>query len=233
MPDIGEALRYWRLMLAEHEREEKEMGRYASDTGGGSDFKPAPAGTHMARCVRLIDLGTHHGEWQGKPTVRNQVYIGWELPDELDSFGDKMQPYTVGRFFTNSLSEKSNLRPLLEAWRGKAFTVEELMKFDLESIVGQPCQLTIVHETKEGKTKAKVMSAAKLMKNVVAPPQVNPTQVFWIDEWNQGAFDSLPEGFQKIIRESDEYRQRMTPGGIAARTSDADVSTDDDLEPPF
>lgn len=203
------------------------MGRYATEGGGGSDFKPAPAGTHLARAFRLIDLGTHHGEWQGAPTVRNQVFIGWELPDELDSFGDKMQPYTVGRFFTNSLSEKSNLRPLLESWRGKAFSVEELMKFDLETIVGQPCMLTVVHEQKDGKTKAKVVSAAKLPKNMTAPPQINPSQVFWIDEWNSATFEQLPEGFQKIIKESDEYKQRMMP----ARNGNAPPIDDDDSIP--
>jgi hypothetical protein len=187
------------------------MGRDASDKGGGGDFTPAPAGTHVARCVRLIDLGTHHGEWQGTPTVRNQVYIGWELPNELDSFNDKMQPYVVGMFATNSLNEKSKLRPLLEAWRGRAFSVEELMKFDLVNILGQPCLLTVVHEVKDGKTKAKVLGAGKLVKGMECPPQVNPSQQFWIDEFDPAVFESLPEGFQRIIKESDEYKQRMMP----------------------
>jgi hypothetical protein len=40
-----------------------------SDTGGG-DFEQAPAGTHMARCVRIIDIGTQFGEYQGKPNAR-------------------------------------------------------------------------------------------------------------------------------------------------------------------
>ena len=32
-----------------------------SDTGGG-DFEQPPIGTHMARCVRVIDIGTQRGE---------------------------------------------------------------------------------------------------------------------------------------------------------------------------
>ena len=55
------------------------MGRFSSDNGGG--FTPAPEGTHVARCVRLIDLGTQHGEYLGQATVRNQVMVMWELPN--------------------------------------------------------------------------------------------------------------------------------------------------------
>ena len=229
MQTIGEALRNWRLLYEQHERE-KQMGRYASDKGGGGDFTPAPAGTHVARCVRLIDLGTHHGEWQGTPTVRNQVYIGWELPNELDSFNDKMQPYVVGMFATNSLNEKSKLRPLLEAWRGRGFTTEELMKFDLANILGQPCLLTVVHETKDGKTKAKVLGAGKLVKGMECPPQVNPSQQFFIDEWNNAVFESLPEGFQKIIRESDEYKQRMMPATPPSQANPKDRQPGEDFD---
>ena len=41
------------------------MARYASDTGGG-DFQQSPAGSHIARCVKLTDLGTQTGEYEGK-----------------------------------------------------------------------------------------------------------------------------------------------------------------------
>jgi hypothetical protein len=109
------------------------MGRYANDTGGG-DFQHAPIGTHAARCIRLIDLGTQQGEWQGKPTFKNQVLVMWELPDELMEAQDDGQPrpFIVSKFYTNSLSEKANLRKDLTTWRGRDFTDDELDRFDLQ-----------------------------------------------------------------------------------------------------
>ena len=53
-----------------------------SDSGGG-DFEQPPVGTTVARCVKIIDIGTQKGEYQGKATSKRQCIIGWELPNEL------------------------------------------------------------------------------------------------------------------------------------------------------
>ena len=50
---------------------------------GGKEFEQAPAGTHVARCIKLIDLGTQFGEYQGKPTSARKVVVSWELPNEI------------------------------------------------------------------------------------------------------------------------------------------------------
>lgn len=186
------------------------MGRHASDTGGG-DFKQAPEGTHVARCVELIDIGTHEGEYQGTKTIRNQVIVRWELPNETIEIEGEPQPMLVSKFYTNSLSEKANLRADLTAWRGKAFTPEELMKFDLQNILSKPCLLTIVHNDKK---KAKIEAVSGLPKGMTCPPAVNDSSAFWIEEWD-GAdddpmFSELPKGFQKLIKESQEYHDMMT-----------------------
>ena len=187
------------------------MGRYAKDTGG-SNFTPAPAGTHIARCFRLTDIGTHHSENQGKPNVRNQVIVEWELPNELMDVGEEKKPATVSKFYTNSLSEKANLRKDLEAWRGRQFTEDELQKFDLMAILGKPCMVTVIHETKDGKTRAKVTGVTAMPKGLACPPQVNPSSSFWLDDaWDDNKFASLPEGFQKLITQSDEYKQAFSP----------------------
>jgi len=189
------------------------MGRYASDNGG--DFTPAPAGTHRAVCVELIDLGTQHGEYQGKPVARNQIIIRWELSDELMEDG---QPYLVSGFYTNSLSEKSKLRPLLESWRGRPFTEEELVKFDLQNILGAPCLISVVHK----ENRARVAAASALPKGMERPQPRNPLKTFWIDAWDQAAFDALPEGFRKLIMRSDEYGA-LVSGGPSKPTDDDDI----------
>lgn len=175
------------------------MGRYAQDSGGG-DFKQAPTGTHIARCFKLVDLGTQHGEYQGQPNVRNQVLVSWELPNEKMEDG---KPFTVSHFYTNSLNEKATLRAHLESWRGRQFTEAEAKKFDLMQILGKACMLTIVANERG---KSKVASVSALPKGLPAPSQVNPSSAFWIEEWDQAAYEALPKGIKEIIQKSDEYK---------------------------
>lgn len=191
---------------------ETSMGRYAQDSGGG-DFKQPPTGTHVARCIRLIDLGTQHGEYQGQPNVRNQVLITWELPTELMDDG---KPYIVSHFYTNSLNEKATLRAHLEAWRGRQFTEVEMKKFDLMNILGKPCMVTLIANEKG---KAKVSAVAALPKGIEVKPQVNPSSSFWIEEWDQAAFDAMPKGIREIIEKSDEFKAR-TKGNGAGKFDD-------------
>ena len=183
------------------------MSRFAQEKGG--DFKQLEAGTHIARCVSLIDLGQQPGEYEGKPTLKNKVVIGFEVPGETIKMDDGTEkPMVISRFITNSLSERSQLRPMLESWRGREFTTEELMKFDLQTILGAPALLSVVHVN----GKARINSASKLVKGMTCPPQINPSRCFWLDEWDPAAFAELPEGFQKLIKASVEYRA-FTAGG--------------------
>lgn len=205
------------------------MGRYASNSGGG-DFTPAPAGTHIARSVRIIDLGTQRGEYQGKPTVRQQFVLQWELPGELIEINGEEKPMLVSKFYTNSLHEKAKLRQDLESWRAKPFTQEELIKFDLMNVLDRPAMLSIVHDERG---KARVATVSGLPKGTRCPPAHNEINAFWIDEWNEGAFEALPKGFRAIIEQSDEYRARferlpspraeaLAKDGMGARTNDFD-----------
>ena len=53
-------------------------------------FELPPAGTHLATCLRVVDVGTQNGQYG----LRRQIIIGWELPDELTERGD---PFTLAR----------------------------------------------------------------------------------------------------------------------------------------
>lgn len=195
------------------------MGRYASDTG--ETFEQAPTGNHVARCIALIDLGTQHGEYQGRPTIRNQVLVRWELSNELMSDG---KPFTISRFYTNSLNEKANLRQDLESWRGRAFSPEELARFDLETVLGKPCMLNV---TQSEKGKSVVSSIATMPKGTSAPDCINAPFAFWIDEWDEKQWEGLPEGLKKIIAASDEYKAR----GKAKQPSTKMTEVEEDI--PF
>src|SRR5687768_9859188 len=147
-----------------------------SDNGGGGTFEQAPVGAHIARCIALIDIGTHHGEYEGVPNVRHQVIVKWELPGELIQDGEFAgKPFTVSEFYTLSLGEKANLRKALTAWRGKEFTEDELKGFDLKNVLNKPCMLQVGRNKKD---RAKVQAVMSLPKGMTCPEQVNPGVYF-------------------------------------------------------
>ena len=174
-----------------------------SESSGGHDFEQAPTGAQVARCVRLIDIGTQDGEWQGKPTKKREVVITWELPNCLMTEGEYAgQPFIVSSFFTASLSETANLRKMLIAWRGRDFTPEELLGFDARNILGKTCMLNLI--SKNGKTK--VNTVMQLPKGMPVPEQINPTVYFSLDEFNQEVFDNISKGIKAKIEKSPEYQ---------------------------
>lgn len=195
------------------------MGRHSSDTGGG-DFIQGPAGSHVARCVKLTDLGTQLEEFEGKVSHRNKVLVTWELPNELMEDG---KPFLVSKFYTNSLGDKATLRHHLVTWRGRDFTVEELARFDLQTILGAPCMLSVVHSDKG---KAKVDAVMKLPKGMECPPQINPSEAFWLDEFSQEKFEKVSKGIAAIIMKSPEYQEAvgLRPSGEGFKPDSEDRS---------
>ena len=206
---------------------------YAKDKGGS--FELAPAGNHLARCVKLVDLGTSESTYQGVTHHRHQCLVMWELPDELmkpDADGNE-KPFIVSKFYTLSLHEKAKLRHDLISWRGRDFSVDELKRFPMKNILGAPCMLSVVHELKQnGDTKAVVTAVAKMPKKTVVPDQVNPSVYFSLEpeEFDQEVFESLREGLQNIISESDEWKGLSTLTGAQAVTDEeatAAMATDE------
>ena len=96
----------------------------------GSSYTPPPAGTFPAVCVDVVDEGmkpTPNGE---KHKVSLHFQIDEPFPNKPGEF------YTVRKWYTLSLNEKATLYADLVAWRGRAFTEEELAGFDLEKLLG-------------------------------------------------------------------------------------------------
>lgn len=151
------------------------MPIYASDTGGSDDFKLVSPGMHPAVCDMMVDLGLQEQKSQlYGDSVKHQVYIRWQIPGErleYEKDGQKIEgPMTIGAYYTNSLSEKANLRKVLQGWRGKEFTPEEAEKFDISVVLGKPCTLNVIHKTGgDGKVRAKIDSVGPLIKGLPAP----------------------------------------------------------------
>lgn len=206
------------------------------------DRDPIPTGLHHAVCYGLIDIGTQpaFGSFPSRP----KVLFMWELPGETIEFEKdgvtQKLPRAISQKYTASLSDRGNLRPMLEAWRGRPFTAEELAGFDLKNVVGANCFIGVVHKLGKGKnagkTYAEVDSVNPLPKGMVKVKPVNPLITFSMDE-GTGPIqipEGIPEWIQNLIKASDEYqiRAEQKPHEAAPPAGDAaSENPDDDI--PF
>ncbi len=201
------------------------MSLIAKDKGG-ADFTPIAAGMHHAICYGVVDIGTQPSMNPRFPARRKVVFI-WELPDERADFereidGEKRRvnlPRAISSRFTLSLAPKSNLRPMLESWRGRPFTEQELEGFDLHNVCGTNCLLNIVHEVKDGKTYANVKTVNPLPKGMPKRTAENPPLKFSLDDVKGAAVSfpsNMPDWIKAAIMSSDEYVKREQQSGAPA-----------------
>lgn len=208
-----------------------------ASSSGGTDFQLAPSGNHLARCYRIVDMGSHQNSYGN---VLRKILVSWELHGE-DEEGNPLatpdgKPLMISGNYTLSLSEKATLRALLEAWRNKPFTLDELAGFDITALLDKWCMLTIVHETsnKNQKTYANVKTISPVpqaIKKNGLPDGINKVASLSLEPetFDRGLFDSLSDGLKKKIMESPEYKK--IGGGSVSKPSVDLASLDDDV--PF
>lgn len=209
------------------------MAIYANASSGGG-FPPIEAGSYRAICYGIVVEGTFYNQMFG--TTSTKIRFLWELPDERITVDGEDKPRAISEEYTLSLAERSNLRPMLESWRGKAFTDEELYgsettpRFDIENVLKAPCLIvTTVGVSKKGKEFAKVVSVGKLPKGMVVPKETeNPTIVFNVcgADCDLALMEQLPEWIQTRIKDSVEYKERTTSPDDFVEVSDEDLPFD-------
>jgi len=188
-----------------------------------TNSNPAPAGTHVARCVRVIDLGVQIDEGQFGRKVQHKLMLTWELPEELHVFKpeDGEQPYHVSKEYTVSLHEKAGLRKELEAWRGRSFTPEELDAFHVGKLLGIPCLLNVIHvDRKGGGMKAKVAGISPMPKSMKCPDAMSPLVKYEVEQGRDATFNSLPEWIQNKIAGCEDWKAKPAPNEKAAAPDD-------------
>ena len=201
-------------------------------TDSGSDYKPVDAGNHIATCVRVIDLGTQTSSFNGEEKSARKVMISWEIPDVLVEWEGQERPALISSTYTASLHEKASLRKLLESWRGRAFTADELKGFDTKNILGAPCLLNVVHNEKDGRTFANVASATPLIKGMSKPEVVGPLINFDLDDFEPSVLEGLHDKLKEKVKASPEYRAlTMGEAGFHAGSNDGGVAGGDGQAP--
>lgn len=212
-----------------------------ASTSSNSDFKKAPAGNHLARLYRIIDLGTQSVDWKGKVNMLHKVQFFFELHGE-DNEGkplatDDGKPLIQTKRYTISLNEKATMRKDLESWRGKQFTPEELLSFDLSKLLGAWGMVTISHNDRDGKTYANLDAITPVPNLIVKagfPEPVNDLFIFSLNDFDEKKFESLSDGLKETIKKSAEYRGSKPESKldqVNAELSKASLSDIDDDMP--
>ena len=166
-----------------------------------------PAGTHVARCIGVIDLGTQYSEKFGNSS--RKVLVKWELCNELMDDG---KPIGTSKKYTLSLNEKANLKKDLESWLGRGITEDEQKEgFALGALLGKPCLLSIIHAQSGDKTYANVAGVMSVPKGTQVPDQVNPMTTYDVEDGKNSVFAKLPDWIKKIIGESKEFKDGDEP----------------------
>lgn len=188
--------------------------------GSESSFVPVPPGTHLARCYRIIDLGTQKSEYMGKTRYQPKVMIQFEVHGEDDRGNPlvtpKGEPMSISKNYTASLSEMATLRTDLKSWRGRDFTPEELRSFELKNILGVFAMISVATELgrdgKEYTNIGAIMQVPANIKKAGLPEGHNPPAFFDLDNPDMELFETFSENLKNKIKSSPEWQERQ--GGV-------------------
>lgn len=175
-----------------------------------SAFDKLSEGTHLAICDQIILMGEQATQFGTKV----KLYIRFEVPTERTDIDGKSLPKVLGKFYTYSLSEGSNLRKDLESWRGKKFNDDDLTDkdgnsiFDVSRFAGKPCQIVVAHNGDY----ANIIAVIGLAPGTPAPKGENPVIVY--DGTSLETYNKL----------SEKLREKIKP---PAETQSNEESTDD------
>jgi hypothetical protein len=208
------------------------MSFYVEDKGGS--FESTPVGSHLARCYRIVDLGTQKSEYQGQVKYLHKVMLGWEIHGvNEDGTPIKMQdgrPFAMFKNYTLSWSDKATLRIDLQAWRGRPFTAEEMRRFDLKTILGAWCMLNVIErQGTDGKmyvNVANISPVPAMIKQNGLPAAINKNEMFNLSEPDMTMFETFSDNLKKKIQGSPEWEKLQGKAKAPAAASTPAASTD-------
>lgn len=215
------------------------MSFYVEDKGG--NFERCPSGMHLARCYRIVDLGTQKSEYMGQTKYLHKLMIGWEIHGSDDA-GQPLKmndgrPFAIFKNYTLSWSEKANLRLDLQSWRGKPFTQEEMRRFDLNNILGVWCMLNVIErEGQNGKTYANINGVTPvpaIIKQNGLPQGVNKTEMFNLQEPDMVLFETFSDNLKAKITSSPEWQKLQGKAAPAPNSAPAGSAEEEDDDIPF
>ena len=195
------------------------MGLTVKASGGSSTFKPVPSGMHLARCYRIVDMGTQITTWKGVSKEQAKVMLQFEVHSE-DADGkpivtDKGEPMSISKNFTASLADKAVLRQELENWRSRAFTPDELNGFQLKNVLGVWAMLSVVKEQgNDGNEYTNISSinpVSSQIKKAGLPEGHNELKIFDLENPDMALFETFGNKIKEKIQSTPEWSKKILP----------------------
>jgi hypothetical protein len=215
------------------------MGLTVKASGGSSTFKPVPSGMHLARCYRIVDMGTQITTWKGvskeQPKVMLQFEVHSEDADGKPILTDKGEPMSISKNFTSSLEEKAILRQELENWRSRAFSKDELKGFHLKNVLGAWAMLSVVKEEgNDGNEYTNISSinpVSSQIKKAGLPEGHNELKIFDLENPDMALFETFGNKIKEKIQSTPEWNKKILPTPKQAQISSGFDDIDSDI--PF
>ncbi len=211
----------------------KDTDMIVTDSGAAA-FTPCPPGSYLARCSRIIDLGTQATDYQGQTKSARKVLISFAVLDD-EVRRDDGEPYLLSKRYTASLHEKAGLRKDLASWRGRDFTAEELQGFDLRDILGKSAFISVIHTAKGDRTFANLAGLMKPPKGMADRFPLDEPLLYWSmsdpqPDWS--AFEMLHAKLQEQIQASPEFARLRRPTTVVLSAPAAPTRPAAATEPP-
>jgi hypothetical protein len=199
------------------------------------NVEPVEPGGYEARVVQIIDLGEQKQrpyKGQEKPPC-NEIMVTYEFCNEFLKDEDGKELEDKPRWY----SERIPMKPFYSekarsTKRYKAIDPNMVHDANWAKVVGMPCIVVMVHNTKDDKTYCNIGDVTPIREKVAKtlPELVNPPKVFDLEEPDLEVFYSLPEWVQDLIRGNLKYNGstlHKALGGAAKVEEDTPVDDED------
>ena len=201
----------------------------------GGDFELPPEGVFLARCYKMVDVGTQTETGQYGTKENRKIYLYWELLQTADGEEIRMEdgktPFSIFNSYKLSMHPKANLRKHLDSWRGKKFTDEQAAEFEITKLLDQFCLLQITHSTsKDGQREYANVDGIMTTKKRV--DGINELESFSIENPDMDVFNNLPDWLQNKIEDAPEWNDtddedQPTAPAKAAAPKQEQLATDE------
>ena len=188
---------------------------------------PIPGGTYLAICVYSIGIGEQLCEYEGKSkNYYNQVMLGFEICGQTIEIDGKQEPRVLGKTFNAVKGKKSGLRKFIGAWEAKELSDDEYLDKDTDDYVGKAALLTVVLNETGEYSNIDGIAPLPVGLPIDVPQPLSKLIRFNVDNWDQAAFEALPEWAQERIKKSTQYqKEHVAVETVAVQQAQPGVQT--------
>lgn len=195
------------------------------------EFELVPAGVYLARCFKMIDLGTQKTEFKGVAKDVRKILLYWELLRDDDGeaifMADGERVFTINKEYTWSMDPKANLRKDLDSWRGTPFTDAEADGFEITKLLGVFCKLQVIHKKSKDGQKTYANVGSLMTSKITDGGGANDLTSFSITEPNMVVFENLPDWLKDKIRAAAEWKVEGAEVQNGKITPEGDIEIED------